>query len=201
VTPRPRSANLRRPTHTYGRLAPLDGPVIVGINASADASRLAGGWLATSGHYGARARPFPVDISGPNRTTVAELHVALWALSAVCADIPRGMTLRTSSQTALRFLTMWQRGGTVMPDGYRSAWRSDGRAPALNELQLLVEHTPALHLEHASAETEGLVATADSLARLALRYSKGMVQEESEVTTLARTYAQRDLPDYRTPRE
>lgn len=174
-------------SHTGGILIATDGAV--------DQTRVAGAYLATSGHYGARAHPYPPETSGPARVTVAELRAILWALQAVTATVgpSRPITVVTDSTDALRFLDSWQAGGTRMPDGYKTSYRGSGNRPALLDLQQIVEYTPGLTFAHVKGHAgHPLNEAADSLAKLALRCSKGTVDKRC-AADLAPKWAQRDL--------
>lgn len=171
------------------------GPVLVATDAAVDDARAGGGYLATSGHYGARAHPYPRDISGPSRTTVAELRAILWALQTVNVSVGQSqpITLLTDSTDALNFLTAWQAGGTRLPDGYRTSWRSTGNTPALVELQQIAEYTPGLTFTHVKGHAgHPLNEAADSLAKLALRCSKGVV-DRNRAAELAPDWARQNL--------
>ncbi|MER6572608.1 RNase H family protein [Streptomyces sp. NPDC001093] len=175
------------------------GTVLVATDAAVDDARAGGGYLATSGHYGARAHPYPRDISGPSRSTVAELRAILWALQAVTASVgsSRPVTVLTDSADALGYLTAWQAGGTRMPDGYRVSWRSSDRQPTLVELQQMAEYTPGLTFTHVKGHVgHPLNEAADSLAKLALRCSKGVV-DRGRAAELAPEWAQQNLKAWR----
>jgi len=66
-----------------------------------------------------------------------------------------------------------------MPDGYRTSWRASGQQPALVELQQIAEYTPGLAFTHIKGYAgHPLNEAADSLAKLALRCSRGLMDRD-----------------------
>ncbi|MEO3978798.1 RNase H family protein, partial [Streptomyces sp. CAU 1734] len=176
-------------------------PVHLATDAAIDPVRMAGGYLATSGHFGIRAHPYGHAMSGPDRTTVGELRAILTALEVVtrAVGVHRKILVQTDSTRALAYLNRWQRGHTWMPEGYDTAQRSDGRPPALILLQQIAEYTPNLIFTHVKAHAgHPLNECADSLAKLGLRVSKGMLDAAS-ARELAPTWAAANLARHDAP--
>jgi ribonuclease HI len=176
------------------------GPLVVATDAANDGRWVGSGYLATSGHYGAHGHPYGREISGAQRTVVAELravHAGLSALFRAGAAFGVPVEVRVDSMDALAFLRDWTDGGTALPDGYR-LWRKGGATPTLVKLRALVaHHASTLAFCHEKAHAGHILnEAADSLARLGLRCSKGAVGRP-HLAPLAQHYAQQNLAAYR----
>jgi ribonuclease HI len=188
---------------TFGRIAGVDGPVVLATDASVDKHRAGVGFLATTGHYGAVGHHYDALISGPQRAEVAELRAAAYGLRRLYnngVSSEASVDVRIDSPEALDFLHDWACGSTRMPSDYRS-WRASGNTPTLELLRrLVVRNATTLtfsfekgHVGHVLNEA------ADSLAKLGLRCSKGYFASEL-FPGLARRYAEQNLAAYRTAR-
>lgn len=183
----------------YGTVPAQRGPVVLATDGATGPKRISGGFLATSGHYGVRAHPYPADLSGPSRSTIAELRAILWGLEEVTRQHTGPITILTDSTVAIQYLTKWAKGGTELPEGYRT-WRYSGNSSALEQLQALVANTAGLTFEHEKGHAgHTLNETADSLAKLGLRCSRGLVPKEN-VPEIAELWARRALENFKVTR-
>ncbi|MGW3028493.1 RNase H family protein [Streptomyces sp. NPDC001221] len=175
----------KRPMHTihfHGRLEGVkaSGPMVLATDGSTDTGRAAAGYVSSYGHYGLAGHQYPNDISGASRSAVVELRAVHIGLEQVLASIPERTPVRVilDSLEALKHLKDWQKGGDSMPEGYRD-WRLSGNESTLGKLHRLVSATPNLRFRHQPGHVgHPLNETADSLAKLGLRVSKGMVEKD-----------------------
>lgn len=179
-----------------GRIpAPVGEPVMVATDASSAETSCALGWIATSGHYGLRAHPYPPYVSGPDRVTIAELRAVDYALQQIRGEFQGPVHLLIDSRAALRFITSWQGGGEEFPRGY-SLSRARGKRPTLVRLQARMRRSPTTTVAHVRAHTgQGLNEAADSLSKLASRYLQGW-HDQPEVARLAQQWAERTLDSH-----
>jgi hypothetical protein len=90
-------------------------------------------------------------------------------------DEPFQAVVHVDSAEALKWLNRWRQGSEELPDGYPRL-RRRGNPSTLVLLQRLVPLHPALEFRHVRAHVgDPLNEGADSLARLALRVSRGVV--------------------------
>ncbi|MEU6654939.1 hypothetical protein ABZ904_37385 [Streptomyces sp. NPDC046900] len=196
--PRPQTRQ-RRGICINQQVKALAGPIVLATDASVGPDRVASGYLATTGHTGLRAHPYPRYLVRPHsRVVVTELRAVYWGLKAVLAAHPgHAIEVRVDNLQALRHLHSWQQGGTDMPEGYDTHLRSQGRKPRLVKLQMLAEYTPNLTFVHEKAHAgHPLNEAADSLAKLGLRCLRGTVPR-TELPRLVPLWATGALADYR----
>jgi ribonuclease HI len=183
-----------------GRVAGVPGPLVLATDGAEDARRVGAGFVATSGHFGVRGHPYDHRISGMQRTAVVELRAVFFGLRCLRstgsgAGLP--VEVRVDSLSALSFLEGWAGGGTGLPAGYR-LWRHSGAGSTLVRLREIVARDAAsLTFCHERAHVGNILnEAADSLAKLGLRCSKGVV-ERDQLGFLARHYAEQNLAAYR----
>ncbi|MDN3284419.1 hypothetical protein QWL27_01230 [Streptomyces thermocarboxydus] len=108
--------------------------------------------------------------------------------------------MRVDNLEALELLHEWQGGGYLMPDGYETRLRSQGRRPSLVKLQMYAEYTPGLTFVHEKAHVGNpLNEAADSPAKLGVRCVgcvRGMVPT-AEIPRLVPLWASGALAEYR----
>lgn len=160
--------------------------VVVATDAALDTTRVAGGYIASSGHYGCWAHPYPHQTGSIDRTTTAELRAVLWGLEAVLPDTPtQTIQVLTDSQSAVTLLKAWANGDLL--------WKPGDHKPTWSRLQDIVKDTPRLRFEHQKGHAgHPMNETADSLAKLAFRYSRGQMPK-ADVPVIATQWCEKRL--------
>ena len=199
MTTRKKTKRTRRGVKAVGQVQGVPGPLVLATDAAVDRSCLGVGFLATSGHYGLQGHPYGQETSGVHRAAVAELRAVWCALDHLqSAGIPSSLAIevRLDSIHALTFLREWAQGGNRMPDGYL-LWRQSGAVPTLERLrQTVALRSTTLTFRHEQGHVGNpLNEAADTLAKLALRCSNGLIPPDLPAG-LARRYAERDLAAY-----
>ncbi|MGA5598490.1 ribonuclease HI [Streptomyces cellulosae] len=173
------------------------GRLTIATDGACDSTRVGSGYVSSAGHYGLRGHPYPDDLAEQHRVVVTELRAVHHALERLLNEIPRTTPIRVllDSAEALSLIKEWTKGGDRMPEGYRQ-WRYSGNTPTLYLLRNVVTHTPTLSFRHQRGHVgHPLNEAADSLAKLALRYSRGMVEMEA-VRRLAPQWAHHAATDF-----
>ena len=199
MTTRKRTKRTRRGVKAVGQVQGVPGPLILATDAAVDRSCLGVGFLATSGHYGLQGHPYGQETSGVHRAAVAELRAVWCALDHLhSTGTPSNLPIEVhlDSFHALTFLQEWAHGGSRMPDGYL-LWRQSGAVPTLERLrQTVALRATTLTFRHEQGHAGNtLNEAADTLAKLALRCSNGLIPQDLPAG-LARRYAEQNLAAY-----
>lgn len=178
-----------------GRVTGIPGPVRVATDGAADQARAARAFLATSGHWGTEGYAYTARIGGTHRVAVSEMGAVHLALSRIYRDLPgAAVTVYVDSVEALQWMRSWQAGRTDLPTGYPTT-RKQGRPSTLVRLQALLRTHRAVNFRYVAAHTgDPLNEAADSLAKLALRASRGGIDSSTAMQLPAR-WAVRRLGD------
>jgi ribonuclease HI len=156
-----------------------DERLVVATDASVNDTHVAIAYVSSQGHYGMRAHPYSLHLmSGKHRSTVNELRAVMDALENLVDETDRKpIRVLTDSEDALSYLTRWKEGEEDMPPGYSLRSRSQGGVATLVALQRKVRRLQELSFRLVLGHTgHPLNETADSLAKLGLRYSTGKVK-------------------------
>lgn len=127
-----------KPLRRHIRLQGVPGPRVLATDASLGNNHLSTGYLASTGHAGVDAHPYPRSVTGRDRTTIGELRAVFHGLRAVLHDLGTQARLEVwcDSTAALDYLRSWQQGAATMPASYSGAWRrQNGGLPTLELLQ------------------------------------------------------------------
>ncbi|MGV9322138.1 RNase H family protein [Streptomyces sp. NPDC003660] len=195
------SKALKRQMRKHGRIkdSPQVARLIVATDGSCDQARAASGYVSNAGHYGLRGHGYPDDLAEQHRVVVTELRAMHYALERILSGSNARKPIRVlcDSQEALQLVKEWRSGSDRMPEGYRP-WRFSGNKPTLYQLHDIITHTPTLSFRHQRGHVgHPLNEAADSLAKLALRFSKGGL-ERAAVEELAPRWAERAVSDFST---
>ena len=184
---------------------PSGAPVIVGTDGSykidlrerAIRHPISWGYLATNGIYACGAAPIPHVVTGPDKSTIAELRAIWWALHRLIPDHP--VTIVTDSMDSVELIEAWRSGDPRMPFGYRTERRS-GRLATLVRLARLVTNHPSLvtatwvrgHSGHPLNEA------ADTLAKIGRAWANRKITK-LEAETAARRAARETIGPTEAP--
>lgn len=185
----------------YGRaeVHQPEGRLVVATDTSVNVTHVAVAYVSSHGHYGLHTHPYPQHLMTDlrHRSTVNELRAIMDALKHIVDESDRRpIRVLTDSEDALGYLRAWKRGDDTMPPGYCLRVRSQGRVPTLVALSRKVSRLQEISFRLVPGHTgHPLNETADSLAKLGLRFSKGMV-EKAVVGRLAPQWAARAASDF-----
>jgi ribonuclease HI len=151
----------------------MRGPLVAATDAGYKAKTAGMAFVVSDGRWGLRrwVRAPRLDPTGPSAVLIAELR----AVAYLCED-PHGRLpdeLLMDSASGIRYLRIWQAGGTGrMPPGYslRQRWGHPTGEPTLVRLARIMASNPGLVIRHVHSHTgHPLNEAADSLASIARR--------------------------------
>lgn len=175
------------------------GPIILATDASVAQNLVGCAFLATTGRFGLQGHTYPTYISGPDRTTIAELRAVGLAMPKLgLSESPEPVLILCDSQAALRYLADWAGGSERFPDGYLRTTRGQGQRPTLVDLQLRVQkYASLLTFQHQKGHAgHALNETADSMSKLAIRSVREGSTAVRAAPDLGRMWAERTLRDF-----
>jgi ribonuclease HI len=200
---RDRQKSLKRTFVHVGEVYGAPGDVLLATDAACDSARAAGGFVSTTGVFGFRGHGYSQDlVQGQARVVVSELRAVYWGLvnlfgSGLSVSTP--LTVLCDSPEALALMKDWRHGSHQMPTGYRD-WRLSGSKPTLEKLREMLVYTENVKTARVKGhEGHPLNELADSLAKLALRGSRGSV-EVDRATEISRAWAAQALRDFQRSR-